>query len=98
MALVATLGKFKKDPQAVLDWTVDWGPWLTKMGDSISEVAATVTPTGALKVDSVSFARSQVTVWLSGGVAGSPYQVTVHVTTAGGRQDDRSFVIDCKDM
>lgn len=98
MALVATLGKFKKDPQAVLDWDIDWSKWLAKAGDTITAVSATVTPSGGLAVDSSSTTASAVKVWLSGGVAGSSYQVTVHITTSGGRQDDRSFQVDCKEM
>ncbi|WP_458796501.1 phage fiber-tail adaptor protein [Mycobacteroides abscessus] len=95
--MTATLGKFKKDPQAVLDYTVDWSAWLSPAGDTITDATATASPAG-LSVDSTTTTTDEVTVWLSGGTAGSSYMVTVHITTAGGRQDDRTMQIDCKDM
>jgi hypothetical protein len=33
------------------------------------------------------------TVWLSGGVAGTDYLVTVRIVTDGGRTDERSLTI-----
>ena len=78
-----------KDPQAVLDYTINWTAWLDS--DTISAVAWSAD--SGITVDSSSFTDTSATVWLSEGVLGSEYVVTCHVTTAGGREDDRSFKV-----
>jgi hypothetical protein len=89
------LKKFTKDPDAVLDYTISWNAWLPD-GDTIT--TATAEATSGIVVDSVSHTIDDTTVWLSGGVAGSSYDVTVHVTTNGGREDDRTITIVCKEL
>ena len=90
-----SLKKFTKDPNAVLDYTIDWSAWLSHQ-DTITN--ATATATTGITVNSVSRTTTQTTVWLSGGSAGSSYEVTVRITTNGGRTDDRSITIVCKDL
>ena len=80
---------FVKDPDAKLDYKVDWEEWLD--GDTISASTWTV-PTGLTQV-SASFSTTTATVWLSGGTAGGSYQVVNRVTTAAGRIDDRTITI-----
>ena len=77
---------FIKDPDAVLDYSVNWEAWLS--GDTISASEWTI-PTG-LTNDSDSFGDSVATVWLSSGTAGKTYSIINHITTAAGRQDDNS--------
>jgi hypothetical protein len=86
--------KFTKDPDAVLDYVLDWSEWLVT-GDTIS--AATSTPDSGITVDSTSHTTTGTTTWLSGGTAGTTYSVVVHVTTADGREDDRTMTIVVKD-
>lgn len=86
--------KFDKDPSAVRDYTGNWRLWLAP-GDSI--VSSTVVAETGLTVDSESNTADTTTVWLSGGTLGSQYLVTTHVVTAGGREDDRSILIDIKE-
>jgi len=83
------LGSFEKDPEAVLDYTVDWEAWLD--GDTIYTSAWTV-PTGITK-DSDSNTTTTATIWLSGGTAGELYKVKNHIVTAAGREDDRTINI-----
>jgi len=83
-----------KDPAARKDYTVDWADFLD--GDTISAVAWTV-PAG-LTTYSSSNSATAATVWLSGGTAGNDYLVTCQVTTAGGRIDQRSFTILCREQ
>lgn len=83
---------YPKDPNATLDWTFDWTPWLSKIGDSISSIAWTV-PAG-LTQESVSNSLTKATIWLSGGTDGTSYEVSARITTVGGRIDDRTFGID----
>jgi len=88
------MGKqFLKDPDAVLDYQVDWSDWLDS--DTISTSTWTV-PSG-LAEDSASNTTTTATVWLSGGTAGTSYTVVNHIVTAEGREDDRSIIIKCQD-
>jgi len=80
---------FAKDPDAVLDYAVDWSRWLA--GDEIATSEWTV-PSGITKV-SDSKTTTKTTVWLSGGTAGQFYTVTNRITTTGGRTEERSFTI-----
>ena len=90
------LKKFAKDPNAVLDYTINWTAWLAPAGDAITNATATA-PSG-ITIDSVSKTSTTTTVWLSGGVTGTKYDVVVHITTAGGRQDDRTIQIEVKEF
>jgi hypothetical protein len=86
---------FTKPVAAVLDYEFDWqaaastdnpkGPWL-ETGETIT--AATVTVDTGLSVDSSPHTTTTVTVWLSGGTEGHTYDVTCHITTNQGRQDE----------
>ena len=84
-----------KDPDAVLDYKVDWSTWLAEISDTIATSSWDV-PTG-LTEDSDENNETEAVVWLSGGTAGQTYTVTNHIVTAGGREDDRSFQIVVKD-
>jgi hypothetical protein len=81
--------EFLKDPDATLDYSIDWSLYLVV--DTISAVTWTV-PTGITKV-SDSHTTTVATAWLSGGTAGADYPVTCRVTTVGGRVDDRTILI-----
>ena len=82
---------FTKDPQAVLDYTIDWTKWLDEVGDTI-EASTWIVPTGLTKVTETN-TNKLATVWLSGGTVGENYTVTNRITTAAGRADDRSITI-----
>jgi len=80
---------FTKDPNAVLDYAIDWTRWLA--GDQIT-TSEWLLPAGLTKIADTKTASS-TTVWLSGGTAGQSYIVTNRITTSGGRTEDRSFTI-----
>jgi len=82
---------FNKDPQAVLDYTIDWTKWLDEVGDSIA-TSTWIVPTGLTKVTETNTTKL-ATVWLSGGTAGTNYTVTNRIMTVAGRTDDRSITI-----
>ena len=84
---------FLKDPQANLDYSVDWTSWLGS--DTIATSTWTV-PTGLTKV-SDSKTTEIATVWLSGGTVGQEYTVTNHIKTAAGRDDERSIIIQVQE-
>jgi hypothetical protein len=90
-----------KDKDAVLDFCFDWKPltngvtgaksdWL-QAGEAITAYTVTV-PTGLTK-GAVTQSGGKVTVWLSGGTAGTYYPVMCSITTDGGRTDNRTMVI-----
>lgn len=83
---------FTKDPQSVLDYQIDWSAWLD--GDTISTSTWTV-PSGITK-DSDSASTTGVTIWLSGGTDGTDYELTNHIITAAGREDDRTITIQVR--
>lgn len=80
---------FTKDPDAALDYTVDWSEWLGV--DSIATSTWTV-PEGITK-DADTNTATTATVWLSGGVLYANYTITNTIETAAGRTDQRSITV-----
>lgn len=80
---------FAKDPDAVLDYSVDWARWLS--GDEIA-TSEWIVGSGLTKASETN-SPTKTTVWISGGAAGQSYSVTNRITTTGGRTEDRSFMI-----
>jgi hypothetical protein len=86
--------KIKKDSSAVLDYVWDWGTTGTWLGaDTIA--SATVVGAGCT-VDSYTNTTTTVTGWISGGTTVNP-SATCHITTAGGRQEDRTIIFEMTD-
>jgi hypothetical protein len=95
------LPTYTKDPSAILDYGHDWTEWMDE-GDEITASTWAAAPDaddgGTLITSNPTFdAAGPTTVWLAGGVAGESYTVTNHITTAEGRQDDRSFKVKIKE-
>lgn len=91
------MGYYVKDPEAVLDYHSDWTAWLD--GDVITASTWTADPGITIETDPPHAAThddTTTTVWLSGGTPGTVYSVTNHITTAAGREDDRTKIIDCR--
>ncbi len=86
---------FTKDPDAVLDYSVDWSAWL-----GADEIASSewLLEQGALieKVTDTATA-TKTTVWLRGGQQGTTYLVTNRIVTSGGRTDDRTISVKVED-
>jgi len=84
------------DPQAVLDYSFDWADWLAGQ-DTIQASSWSVSGSDlTLVIDSTDFTVLSATVWLSGGTVNRTYKVVNHITTAGGREDDRTLIIKVK--
>jgi hypothetical protein len=82
--------RFAKDPDATLDYSVEWEQWLPP-GDEIVTSAWSV-PNGLTWV-SEQLGWTLATVVVSGGVLGETYEVVNRVTTALGKADDRSILL-----
>lgn len=86
---------FKKDPNAVLDYSFDWSAYLTPLTDTIASVTWVVT--SGLTTSAPTNTTTTATVFVSGGVVGETEKLTCRITTAGGRTDDRSVVLKIVD-
>lgn len=80
---------FSKDPDAVLDYTINWATWLG--ADTISTSTWTV-PAGITKASDTNTITTS-TIWLSSGAAGETYNVTNKIVTAADRTEERTIVI-----
>jgi hypothetical protein len=78
-----------KDPDAVLDYSINWSTWL---GDDTIAASTWTADNDGLTVVSSSNTTTATTVWLSGGVGGI-YNLRNRIVTAGGRTDDRTIQI-----
>lgn len=85
---------YVKDPDAVLDYQLDWSAWLPD-GDTI--VTSTWIVQDGIVKDSDSHTDTAATVWLSGGTLGTTYAVTNRISTVEGRTDDRTIRITVRD-
>lgn len=81
--------KFTKDPDATLDYSVDWEVWLA--GDTIATSQWTV-PAGLTKA-SESNTTTKATAWISGGTVGQVYSIKNSILTVGGRVNNQSLEI-----
>lgn len=81
-----------KDPDAKLDFTINWEPWLKEVDDVISSTTAPtwIIPSGLTKHQE-SNTSYKSTVWVSAGVPGTTYVLVNRITTQAGRIDDRSI-------
>lgn len=77
-----------KDPDDVLDYSIDWTPVLEVDGDTLAGATWDV-PDGLTK-DSDAIAGAKAVVWISGGEDGVRYEIGCKITTGGGRTYDRT--------
>lgn len=82
-----------KDPQAVLDYVFDWSDWLG--ADTITGTPTWAVPSGLTK-DSQSNTTTTATAIISGGTAGDDYKIACKITTVGGRTDERTGILHCR--
>ena len=80
---------FTKDPDATLDYRVEWSSWL----DTDTIATSTWTVESGITTVSDSNTTTVATIWLSGGTAGEEYEVANLITTAAGRIDERTLTI-----
>lgn len=69
---------FEKDPDEVLDYSLDWSLWL-ESGETVS--TSVITVSSGLNLDSQSNSEQKVTAVVSGGTAGVPYSLKSTITT-----------------
>lgn len=92
---MGTSNFFYKDPEAVLDYGINFTNWLND-GDVLSAVEWDV-PAGLVEEGSAFDPGGETALVLSGGTEGVEYKVTAHITTTPGNivllEDDRTIRI-----
>lgn len=85
-----------KDPQATLDYGMDWSRWLAEDEDIIVQQ---VTATGDLPITlpRILPGGKEVAWRLSGGAAGQDYFVTVRIDTSSGQRDERTIRVPVRE-
>jgi len=97
------LKKYFKDPNSTIDYVFDFAALRNsggysdylELGETILSASAFSSGSGLI-IDSVSKIKNDtaVQIWVSGGVIGETYTLTVRINTApSGRVDDRSIQI-----
>ncbi len=79
-----------KDPNSVLDFSLDWSVWLQ---DSETITTSVWLPDEGITTATPSVVGERTVVWLSGGEVGQTYRVTNRITTSAGRIDDRTLLV-----
>lgn len=90
------LATITKQPADQLDYDLDYSRWLPD-GDAVTMAEAVVEPAGELVVDSVQITDQTVKAWVSGGMDGGTYKITVTASTSGGRIKQSEFRIRVRD-
>lgn len=80
---------FVKDPDAKLDYYINWTSWLA--GDTIS--LSTWVSTDGVTLSAETVLGGVTRVWVDGGTAGAVVALTNHITTAAGREEDRTLYL-----
>jgi hypothetical protein len=93
---------FLKDPDATLDYKVDWSGWL-QTGETIDTCVVTaetgITVEDGARAPALADTDTSVVFWLSGGTAGTEYNVTCQITTDAvpARTDERTIRVVVKE-
>ena len=79
------------DPDAVNDYVFDWKKWLAS--DTIASYV--LTPSATVTVIADSNDTTTVTAWVSATASGT---LECHITSVGGRQDDRTVSFEVGEL
>lgn len=89
-----SIALYTKDPDATLDYIVDWASFLGV--DTINTSTWSV-PAGITSV-TTSNTTTTATIWLSGGTLNTRYAIRNRIITTGGRTNDRTIYIKVRDQ
>ena len=84
-----------KDPQEVLDYTIDWSARIDD-NDVIETSTFTLVSGSGLTLGSQSNDDTSTTVWLSAGTLGTTYEILNHIITEDGREMEQTVKIKIK--
>lgn len=86
MGCTASVVVFYKDPTEILDYQIDWAPWL---GSNTIATSVWTIPTGITNVNDTNDTTT-TTIWISGGTLGESYEL-INTITSGSRTAKRTF-------
>lgn len=89
------LGTHEKQPWEVKDYDIDFGQWMAP-SDTLQTLSAEVSPSGLVVGDPVNN-DPLVKLWVSSGVDGIKYKVTLKATTTDGRKEESEFYVKVKE-
>lgn len=100
--VVGSTGKavIPKDPNAVLDYTIDWTLWLDAIPDTIQSAVAAIdnaAAAGGTINSSTIVGGKAVVIWVGGGTVGQTMALRCRITTVGLRTDDRTVYLKVKE-
>ena len=87
---------YDHDPDAFLDYHVDWTDWLPP-GDTLASVQIVPAPDVDVASSGITSSVSYAWVSLTAPVVGQKYNLTHRITSAQGRIDDRTQTLVCKE-
>jgi hypothetical protein len=92
------LGTLTKQPGDSLDYDIDYSDWLTS-DDNVSSATTAVSPdvVGGVTVDLININDPRVKLWISGGVSGVTYKITITMETSDGRIKEDEFRLRVKE-
>lgn len=90
------IAKFTQQPNEVLDYDIDFRPWLTGRSDAASSYEAITEP--GITLVSSTMANAVVKLVLAEGETGGKYKVTVRLTTAAGLVKEADFLLTVKEV
>jgi hypothetical protein len=84
-----------KDPEAVLDYLIDWGAEYLGDGELLATSEWSVVPDepGGVTVAGSDFDAATTSMKAAGGLSGHVYRLVNRIATGSGRVDERSIVI-----
>jgi hypothetical protein len=84
---------FLKDPQARVDYAIDWSVYLDGQTIEASQWFVTPDEAGGIVAEEASFEPARTAARLAGGRAGHAYSVANQVTLSDGSTDLRSIIL-----
>lgn len=92
---MAIVGDFEQQPADELDYDIDYDDWIHD-ADTVVSATASASPAD-LTITGPLVSGNTVKIWVSGGVDGTRYKVTVTTTTSYGRIKQDEIRIKIKD-
>ena len=86
-----------KDPDAVLDYRIDWIEVLSVNNPTDIILSSSWVADNTLVIDSNGYTDSQTTVWVSGGTVKKLSNLVNSINTVGGRTHVRTIKVSIKD-
>lgn len=86
-----------KDPDAILDYEVDWSVWLNASGNDTISTSVWIIPANLTKESDLIPTATTTRIWLSGGIVGVTYELVNRITTLGGRTQDQTIKLKCRE-